>query len=331
MRESKTDRPSIEDPVFVFSGHPLSDNPSRETVMQLTVKIISQSFAIQKNVAMGDHQVEVDLSTWTPEERGHLSKHTGLLTNCLPIPEAILARVREELTAEKQAAAKEHANRVETTEAWLAAPDAKCIRHNWTIFNNYQYGSPSDWGPQILLDDPRVIARMPRLETLAVQMRAESETKVAADKAARAAREAAENAAEEAGKARLRDWAMADGSDLLKARIAGNYNWIALARREFAAGCVSALPGDYAIEPDTWSPDDRDNPTLEEMREINLVAPLVAPAGEPGIESASLAWITVPADDDVEDSEEAQFAAIRVHVRCPDGQIGPIMVRRLDQ
>lgn len=331
MHESKTDRTSIEDPVFVFSGHPLSDNPSRETVMQLKVTITSQSIAIRSNIALGEHTVEVDLGSWTAEERGHLAAHINLLTNCLPAPEAILARVREDLAAEKRAAADELAKRAAATEAWLAAPDARCIRHNWSVFISHQWGCPSDYGPQILLDDPRVIARMPRLEALAQQMRAEAETKAAADKTAAEARKAADMAAAEAGKLRLHEWAMAAGSDLLKARIAGEYNWIALARREFAAGCVSALPGDYIPEPDPWSPDDRDNPTLEEIREINLVSPLIAPAGEPGIEGASLAWVTVPADDEVEDSKEKQFAAIRIRVRCPDGQRGPIMVRHLDQ
>ena len=79
-----------------------------------------------------------------------------------------------------------------------------------------------------------------------------------------AAKKAAAEAEKEAKKQELKDWALENGSELLKARIEENMNWVELASQEYDH---SRMPEgfDYKDEDDYDSCWDYKNPTLEHI------------------------------------------------------------------
>lgn len=87
---------------------------------------------------------------------------------------------------------------------------------------------------------------------------------IAAKKAVIAAEEEAIAAEKEAKKQELKAWALANGSELLKARIEENMNWVELADKEYDH---SRMPEgfDYKDEDDYDSCWDYNNPTLEHI------------------------------------------------------------------
>lgn len=202
----------------------------------------------------------------------------------------------------------------------------------WIILSDgqpYHSTTPhvADIHPEILraaMADPRVQARRADMDALWLPQ-------IAVADAAKAQRAAAEKSAlqAEAGAkiARLRDWAEAHGSDLLRARIADQYEWQSLARREYADMVIAAIavdlpPADDPSAQDGWtaSNSDRDRPTLAEIEAVRDVRKRAADAGCPV--AVSLRWMTYsPGDDDADEAgERIQRTEILIEIETPDGQ-----------
>lgn len=127
--------------------------------------------------------------------------------------------------------------------------------------------------------------------------------------AERAAFQKQREEAEAAGVAALRTWAEKHGSELLRARMAGGYNWKFLAREEFAQ---MHQPVGFAPNPEARHMP-RENPTLSEIRALHSANALVR---DP-ITRAELVWVTPPCADD---EFEEHYAAVRLVIRTPDGE-----------
>lgn len=108
----------------------------------------------------------------------------------------------------------------------------------------------------------------------------------------------------------LREWAETNGSDLLKARIADNFEWIGLAEREFALSIVSELGSELDI-PDHEENEEleRTTPTLPEIQRLREVRKLLE--GKPA--RCELIWATY--------NDEIKRAEIHVVVTTPTGRI----------
>ncbi len=109
-------------------------------------------------------------------------------------------------------------------------------------------------------------------------------------------------------------WAGNNGSELLKARINGRFEWVGLAEQEFAASIVAGM-GEVSEDPATGVEDtgDRTTPTLEEIRALEAAHKLLD--GKPA--EVQLFWVKYETDDD---GETVQRCELIVTVTCPTGR-----------
>ena len=146
----------------------------------------------------------------------------------------------------------------------------------------------------------------------------------------RRAREEKERRVEEEkerGENRLKGWAMANGSDLLKARIDMDFSWRELAEQEFfAVHC----PAGYVLDCDIGYDQDKDRtvPDLREIEELRKAREQFA--GLPRVKqvSLSLLWTKHVHDEDGNcyydkeaDCEDVEEVAVRVRLVAPNGAI----------
>lgn len=117
-----------------------------------------------------------------------------------------------------------------------------------------------------------------------------------------------------AGLEKLKDWATANGSPLLKARIENGFEWVDLARREFAKSVVKATVEKHHLDDVTEAKsdncDDRNTPTLEE---IQILVELRKEIGDRG----SVDILRMKYIDDIDGSVSWYTEAV-VEVTCPD-------------
>lgn len=117
-----------------------------------------------------------------------------------------------------------------------------------------------------------------------------------------------------AGLEKLKDWATANGSPLLKARIENGFEWVDLARREFAKSVVKATVEKHHLADVTEAKSDdfeyRDTPTLEE---IQILVELRKEIGDRG----AVYLVRVKYTDDI-DGSESWYTEAEVEVKCPD-------------
>lgn len=116
-------------------------------------------------------------------------------------------------------------------------------------------------------------AYLARCDAEAAEKRREADARAAKYEANERSQAAERVKANEAAAEKLtafRSWAATNGSELLRARVAGNYDWQALAEREWAEAHVATL-GPVAVEGEDWWLETRDlpirtTPTLAEMK-----------------------------------------------------------------
>lgn len=167
--------------------------------------------------------------------------------------------------------------------------------------------------------DPEVIAKRARLKDNASRIQ-ERLAKEHAEKQAKLqdAKEAEEKA--------MLDWAKTHGSELLRERVVGAYNWKSLARREYAQSIAAQIGGKWDVEPDAWSCANWDNPTLAAIKaKKSVLAKVPAVTDGPGLRDCIILLVTV----ETEDGEDDKFAALRIVVVCPDGATADL-VNKLD-
>lgn len=136
-----------------------------------------------------------------------------------------------------------------------------------------------------------------------------------------ARKEAEEKTVKEAGRARLRAWALAHGSELLHERVAGGFEWVGLAEKEYAEELYRAinLPFEPADSPDGYELGDtvdRTTPTLEEIQVLKATRERCAAHGA----TAELRWVKYQQEYDDGDLNTLGRAEIVVTVTCPTGR-----------
>lgn len=117
------------------------------------------------------------------------------------------------------------------------------------------------------IDVDAILKRAEIVQQEIEKYKAEKTAKYLAEEAEKAAKKQAEEAEKEAKKQALKEWALKNGSYLLKARIEENLNWFDLANSEYFD---SLIPEGFVIHDDDdydscW---DYNNPTLEHIKEL---------------------------------------------------------------
>lgn len=146
--------------------------------------------------------------------------------------------------------------------------------------------------------------------------RAESEAKKAEAEAKKAE-----------GVAVLAQWVVLLGSELVRARRAGGYEWVGMAESEYAAHVVKDVTLARAAPPEGYdetpeSVEDRHHPTLSEIRAVESVRESVGNRGD-----VELNWVQYdPSEDDEDeydhdDRESLSRAEIWVSVPTPTGRV----------
>jgi hypothetical protein len=216
-------------------------------------------------------------------------------------------------------------------QRWLARPIEEFIdkgyrntmgRYHWSVNRR------SDERPWYIPTDARLDGRVAEAVALAERLDAKLAAAHEADVEARKAREAEEERVKVAGQARLKAWAAAHGSELLRARIAEGFAWLSLAEAEYGAAIVARLPyGECCEAPDGYERDkaeQRTTPTLEEIEALRRVRTAIASLEIPA--DVSLAWIKYTPIEDDEDTypgpdgdEPIRRAEIIVDLTMPIG------------
>ena len=319
----------------IAAGH---GHPSRETVMQVSVSI-NKSDAIRAGINAGAYTIEIDSAQLSQAERDCIAdkvqadRDGRLFGPTRPTAEAVIEWARNIVRAETEAEAKAAADLAARTEAWLAAPLESCIKD----FNgdakiaawwwcDAPTASLSTSSTDINRADPRVVARMSILEQMRATLQAKLDAQAAEAKSRKAAADAAAAAEAKAAELALRNWSTVNGSELLQERIAGNYNYKSLARREYAQSIAAKIGGDWIVEPQEWDCKSWANPTLSAIKARKAALAAVRAASDgPGLMSTELLIVSVPSDDEAEDAEA--FAALKVSIRCPDGATEELVQR----
>ena len=239
--------------------------------------------------------------------------------------EALVAWLRWEMAEVAKETAAKAAAKAAATAAWLACPDETlieaCANRTVRVRNGWaSWGATCASGATGIDDaDPAVIAKLARVKDIAAGIQAMFDAQNAA---AAAKRQAEKDAAEKA----MRDWATQHGSELLQERVAGEYNWKALARREYAASVAGGIgDGAWITEPEPWNCDGWDNPTLVAIKAKKAVlAKVPAVTTGPGLRGCLILLVSVETDDGKD-----TFPALRISVECPDGEIVSL-VRKLE-
>lgn len=291
--------------------------------MQLKVYITVQD-AIRAGINGGYHSVEISADVLTPTQREWLASKVKTTSDGTAYiqgpdhstPDALVNWVANSMAVEAADAAQKAKAKADATDAWLKKPDSALVRsgdngYGFTI-NRYFEG--------ILIDlaDPRVIERFKKLEVLGQQIASEKEAERKAHDARMESERLARAEALRQDEQRLRDWATQNGSELLRERIEGGYNWQSMAHVEYARSVIARIPdGDqYDIERAAdWDISDRNNPGLSEIKALKAVRPFLVGDG-PGIRTAELSWCKWEAQ--AEDDETQKFPALSIMVVCPD-------------
>lgn len=127
------------------------------------------------------------------------------------------------------------------------------------------------------------------------------------------------------GLARLREWAEASGSELVRERIAGGFAWADLARGEWTAAALAAVRGDLADAPPlpdhTSDTEPRRSPALAEMRALKDLRGRIEAAGLDA--DAELVMVTYTPTDgaghDYDEPEPIRRPELEVTFTAPAG------------
>lgn len=247
--------------------------------------------------AFGKFMVEIPANELTERERLVISechwddRAQAFIFHAFSAPVATPATVRAALAeaADKRqqaelAKAASEAERLAARSAWEALPLGERINAN---------NHPTEWFPDSTVwnDTKEECNRRNVLE------RERREAAYAAAEAAKEALAATQTAA-------LAEWANTHGSELLKARIAGNFAWKELAREEFADQALAPV----ALQPNNIDDDyeECNEPTLEQMHLLQ--------SAQQKVGDQALAELVTEEDD-------SSTVFIRFTVTCPDGAI----------
>lgn len=141
----------------------------------------------------------------------------------------------------------------------------------------------------------------------------------------REAEKQAREAEKQAREAELKSWAVENGSELLKARVEGGFEWEKLAGKEYARSIVDSLDlGLTKVTGENWPRaectgyDDRTTPTLEEIKSLNRVRDA---ARDLGNVTASLVWVDYESEEEYRDDDDLiSQCEIRIEVKDPVGK-----------
>lgn len=240
------------------------------TKMQLVVKT-DVSEAIRAGMACRvKERVDIDLALLTDMERDYLSSSITQngedITYChyvVPTPEGVLQNIRDRAAKKERDEQAEIARAIRDAQDTLAKPVERSYCNSyrgkaWEAYENYP-GMP----------ERRAQCDAYNQEQHRKQREAEQESRIAREKQEEEKERLKAERIEQ-----LRTWAMAHGSDLLKARIENNYTWKDLAKQEFAQAHL--LEG-FTLDTEYHaSGEELDTPSLDEMRACNAVIDQVA-------------------------------------------------------
>lgn len=175
--------------------------------------------------------------------------------------------------------------------------------------------------------DPRLAGRLKEAEAYAEKLREERGRELERQEQKERAKEAGEAAAVE----ELKDWAVANGSPLLRARVEDGYKWLQLAEQEYARSVVDSLGVGLPEEPGCpqgyCNPgrEERTTPTLEEIEAARRVDKAVEGKGLGDEVSVELVWFDYDPEIDEdeyyeEEPEHLKRAELEVTVTCPTGR-----------
>lgn len=156
-----------------------------------------------------------------------------------------------------------------------------------------------------------------RLGDVMAALKAEYARRKAAREAAEKADAEAKAAAEAAGRELLRAWALAHGSDLLRARLEEGMSWRKLAREEFARAVCRDLGDKWSIDGGVSRREtERSNATIEEIAALREARATVVSRELP-VADLQLVWCEL---EDEDTGEDLAWTVLVGTVRCPDGE-----------
>lgn len=286
--------------------------------------------------------VEVPAGSLTPEQREELGKYTypryghdtseadffldsreGYPAIAEAKPEVVLV-ILDALIAHRRAEeAEKKAQHEAAVRKWLNAPVQDWVYESGGGIREYLSGVKR---PQ----DDRLTERLQEAKELNEKLRQECEKQKEARRLENERNAAEAKARKEAGREALRQWALANGSKLLKARIADGFEWEGLAETEYARNVVNQIATDLeeaAGAPDGYGDADvkeRTTPTLDEITSLRNVRQRAESVKVPV--EMQLKWLVYPVamdedgyPGDVEDDEALSRTELEIRVTCPNG------------
>ena len=188
----------------------------------------------------------------------------------------------------------------------------------------WRHDGPID-DPNVVLDAYCLYCDENKREEEEREEREEYNKKMEAEKQAREAEKQVREAEKQAREAELKSWAVENGSELLKARVEGGFEWEKLAGKEYARSIVDSLDlGLTKVTGENWPRaectgyDDRTTPTLEEIKSLNRVRDA---ARDLGNVTASLVWVDYESEEEYRDDDDLiSQCEIRIEVKDPVGK-----------
>jgi hypothetical protein len=217
-----------------------------------------------------------------------------------PTPEQLLADM-EKMYADSQAAAAAEKAKREARESQQRA-EALARGAEYFTENGHQckYAKDPDFAP--------ALAEARRLE----------DARRAAEKADDDARRRAEEQLEQERAQAIRMWAIDNGSDLVRERMAGGFEWESLAAQEYVDSILASIQLETAPSEDCFDFEERQRtcPTLPEMQELKHARALLD-----GKATASLIWGVYSPENESDDEDRKGFsrAEIKIEVVAPNG------------
>lgn len=264
-------------------------------------------------------------NSWYPVHEVSLA---GLLLSI-----ATAQTVAQEKAAQKDA--DEETQRVKVRAATQAVLDARKVSEGSSsatraeLSERYTTYRP-DWpyyADEEIRKTPLAQSWTAQLNALTAAARTEAEARLTARLKERAEQKAAVKARKESGTAVLREWSLAHGSELLRARITDGFEWLALAQQEYVDSAVKGIdlpkaPSE-AGDADKVESKDREHPSLAEillLRDLRAKWES-APEDAPEID-AELQWVTYTYEADPEEYDDERKESqpeLWVTVTTPDG------------
>ena len=292
--------------------------------------------------------IDVPASSLSPEQREELARHDYAFSNrnecpadfyldhlgksdgCPVIAEAkpeVVPVILDALITHRRAEeAEKKAEHEAAVKVWLDAPVEEWLSedsyHGWSV-KGYMKGKDCP-------EDDRLYGKLQEAKLLRDRLNFDRQCRKEAEQAERERKAAEAKAQKEVGREALKQWAIANGSALLKARIEDGFEWEGLAETEFSHSIIDQIGADLERADDV--PDGYESPTRKErttptLEEINTVRSLRKRAE--GIKSpigVNLAWFVYKPEDDPEaypgeegEPEAIQRTEIEVVVTCPNG------------